>query len=91
MIHVTGVVVTPYMGRGRPHMYLSGVVPIYGRSEHNWLSKEDTSSSTVSTEGLMLSYIIEAMEGQDVATADIPGYFLQNYYYKGDIYINMEG
>ena len=38
----------------------------------------------------MLSCIIDAMEGQDVATSDIPGDFLQNDYDKGDININME-
>ena len=64
MIHVTGVVVNPYMGRGRPHMYLSGVVPIYGRSEHNWLSKEDTSSSAVSTEGLIMTLFCIVYDSQ---------------------------
>ena len=31
------------------------------------------------------------MEGQDVATAEIPRVFLQNDYNKGDTHINMEG
>ena len=39
----------------------------------------------------MLSYMIGAMEGRDVATYDIPGAFSQNDYYKGDIYINIGG
>ena len=39
----------------------------------------------------MLSYIIGAMEVQDVATADIPGTSLQTYFRKGDIHINIEG
>ena len=46
---------------------------------------------TVSTEGLVLSYIIDMMEVQDVYTSDIPGAFQQTYYGKGDIYISMEG
>ena len=41
------------------------------------------------TEGLMWSCMIDAMEGRDVATADIPGAFLQTDYYKGDIPIKM--
>ena len=45
----------------------------------------------MSTEGLMLSCMIDAMEYPDVATAEIPGAFLQTDYYKVDIDINMEG
>ena len=61
------------------------------RTQRNWLSKEDTSLPTVSIDGLMISYIIESMEGQDVATSDIPGASLQPEYNKRDIHINMEG
>ena len=39
----------------------------------------------------MSSFMIDTIEGQDVSTAEIPGAFLQNDYYKGDIDINMEG
>ena len=39
----------------------------------------------------MLSCMIDAMEGQEVATADIPGDFLQTDYDKGDIHIKLEG
>ena len=42
-----------------------------GSSYWNCLYKEDTKYPTVSTEGLMLSCMIDAMEGCDVATADI--------------------
>ena len=45
----------------------------------------------MSTEGLMLSCIIDAMEVREVATADIPGSFLQTNYDKGDIHIKLEG
>ena len=44
-----------------------------GRKKRDWLSKEDTSSPTVFTEGLMISRIIDAMKGRNVATAEIPG------------------
>ena len=45
----------------------------------------------MSTEGLMISCMIDAMEGREVATSDIPWAFLQTDYYKGDIHIKMEG
>ena len=35
--------------------------------------------------------MIEAMEGWEVETADIPGAFLQTNYDKGDIHIKLEG
>ena len=38
----------------------------------------------------MLSCMIDAMEGQEVATTDIPGAFLQTNYDKGDIHIKPE-
>ena len=43
------------------------------------------------TEGLTISRMIDAMEGREVATADIPGAFLQTDYDKGDIHIKLEG
>ena len=39
----------------------------------------------------MLSCMIDAMEGWDIATADTPEYFLQNDYDKRDINIKMYG
>ena len=61
------------------------------RKQRDWLSNEDNSSPTVSTEGLMLSCMSDTMEGQEVATADILGAFLQTDYEKGDIHIKLEG
>ena len=61
------------------------------RKQRDWLSKEYSSSPIVSTEGITLSCMIDAMEGREVATADIPGAFLQNVYDKGDIHIKLEG
>ena len=62
-----------------------------GRKQQDWLSKEDTSSPTGSNAGLMLSCMITAMEGREVATADIPGSLLQTDYNKGDIQTKLEG
>ena len=61
------------------------------RKKRDWISKEDTSSPTVPTEGLMKLCMIEAMEGWEVATADILGAFLNTDYDKGDIHIKLEG
>ena len=62
-----------------------------GRKQRDWLSMEDMSSPTVSTEGLMLSCMIDAIESQEVATADIPEAFLQTDYDKGGIHTKLEG
>jgi hypothetical protein len=40
-------------------------------------NKEDASAPTVSIEAVMLSATIDALEGRDVATVDIPGAFMQ--------------
>ena len=48
-----------------------------GRKQREHTPKEDASSPTVAIESLMLSCAIDAMEGQDVATVDIPGAFMQ--------------
>ena len=62
-----------------------------GRMKHqDWLSKEDTSSPTVSTEGLILLCMIDATEGREVATVDITGAVLNINYEKGDIHIKLE-
>ena len=61
------------------------------KKQRDWISKEDTSSPTVSTEGIMLSFMIDAMEGQEVATTEIPGSFFQTDYAKGYIHINWKG
>ena len=57
--------------------------------QRDWLSKEDMLSPTVSTEGFMLSCMIDAMEGREVATADTPGAFLKTDYDKGYIHIKL--
>lgn len=41
------------------------------------MEREEVSSPTVSTESTMLTSVIEAAEGRDVATCDIPNAFIQ--------------
>jgi hypothetical protein len=48
-----------------------------GNKQRDYISKEDASSPTVSTESVLLSCIIDAEEGRDVAVVDIPNAFVQ--------------
>jgi hypothetical protein len=48
-----------------------------GRKQRVYMTKEETGSPTVMTEGLFLSCTIDAKEERDVATTDIPGAFMQ--------------
>ena len=45
----------------------------------------------MTTEGIMILCMIDAMESQEVATSKIPGDFLQTDYYKGYTQIKTEG
>jgi hypothetical protein len=49
-----------------------------GNKQQDYISKEDASSPTVATESVqLLSCIIDAEEGRDVAVIDIPNAFIQ--------------
>eukprot|EP00978_Attheya_sp_CCMP212_P042400 scaffold257852_cov32-Attheya_sp.AAC.1 len=48
-----------------------------GRKQRKYTPKEDASSPTVAIESVMLTSVIDAKEGRDVATVDIPGAFMQ--------------
>jgi hypothetical protein len=48
-----------------------------GNKQRNYISKEDVSSPTVTTESVLLSCIIDAKENRDVAVIDIPNAFIQ--------------
>ena len=48
--------------------------------------KSETSSPTVSSDAIMLTLIVDAMEGRDVATADVAGAYLNA---KMDDYVLM--
>jgi hypothetical protein len=47
------------------------------KQQRDYISKEDASSPTVATEAVLLSCIIDAKEGRDVAVIDIPNAFVQ--------------
>ena len=61
-----------------------------GRKQRGHMTKEETSSPTVSTEGLLLSCTIDAQEGRDVATTDIPGAFMQTDI-NDTVYVRLSG
>ena len=61
-----------------------------GRKQREFISKEEASSPTVSTHALMATCLIDAIEGRCVATADIPGAFLQADMDE-DVWIMFEG
>ena len=48
-----------------------------GKPTRVWQNKDDVRSPTVSLEGLMLSLCIDAKEGRDVMTLDVPNAFIQ--------------
>ena len=48
-----------------------------GNKQRGFISKEEASSPTVATESIILTSVIDAMEGRDVATVDIPNAFIQ--------------
>jgi hypothetical protein len=48
-----------------------------GRKQRLYKTKEETSSPTVRTESLFLSCAIDAKEGRQVMTCDVPGAFMQ--------------
>jgi hypothetical protein len=48
-----------------------------GNKQRDYISKEDASLPTVATEAVVLSCIIDAEEGRDVAVVDIPNVFVQ--------------
>lgn len=53
-------------------------------------TKQETSSPTVSTKALLLSCIIDAKEGRDVATCNVLGAFMQAKI-DGSIHMEMPG
>ena len=48
-----------------------------GRSQRSYIRKEDSRGPTVHTESMLISCAIDAKEGRDVATVDLPGFFMQ--------------
>ena len=65
---------------------------VYGRPQREYISKEESSSPTVSIYVLFISCAMYAMEGRQVVTCDIPGVFLQaDWPEDNDCYLKFEG
>jgi hypothetical protein len=64
-----------------------------GNMQRDYLTKEDSSSPTVSTEAVILTPIIDAHERRDVAVIDIPNAFIQTRvdYPKDRVIIRLRG
>ena len=56
---------------------IKGRMVFDGSRTREWLSKEDAASPTASLESIFLTSVIEAQEGRDVMTADVPNAFIQ--------------
>ena len=48
-----------------------------GSVQRKWMDKEDTASPTTALESVLLTSVIDAKEGRDIATVDIPNAFIQ--------------
>jgi hypothetical protein len=48
-----------------------------GKPTRKWLSREESASPTVALESIMLTAMIDAQEGRDVMSADVPNAFVQ--------------
>jgi hypothetical protein len=51
---------------------------IGGNKQRDYITKEDVRSPTVSTEAVMLTCVIDAVEDRDIAVVDIPNAFAQS-------------
>ena len=49
-----------------------------GSTQREYVNHEDTSSPTAATESILLTATIDAEEGRDIMTVDIPNAFVQN-------------
>jgi len=61
-----------------------------GSSQHEYTTKADTSSPSISLEAMMMSCAIDAREGRHVAVMDIPGAFLHADM-EEDVHMLLEG
>ena len=56
---------------------VKGRMVFNGRTTREWITKEDSASSTATLEGIMLTLTIDAHENRDVMSADVPNAFIQ--------------
>ena len=71
-------------------MSVKGRLVAGGNTQRDYVDKCDVGASTVATESIMMTAIIEAKELRDVAMVDIPNAFVQTKV-LGDIYMKLRG
>ena len=62
-----------------------------GSKQRKWMSRENTSSPTVSLQSVFITCAIEAHEGRDVAIVDIPNAFVQTPHVGETVYMKIRG
>ena len=62
-----------------------------GRKQRLYMDKDEVSSPTISTEALLLTCMIYAMEERDVSIVDTPGAFMQSDIEGEDTFMKIEG
>ena len=56
---------------------IKGRTVFNGAKTRDWMSKEDTTSPTAGVDSIILTAMIDADEGRDVMSADVPNAFIQ--------------
>ena len=56
---------------------VNGRLAYNGKATHDWIMKEDKSSSTVLTDSIKPLAVVDAHEGRDILSMDVPNEFMQ--------------
>ena len=56
---------------------IKGRTVFNGKGTRKWLTREDSSSSTASTEGVFLTTVVNAKEEGNMMSSDVPNAFIQ--------------
>ena len=56
---------------------IKGRMVYNGKPTQEWLTREDSTSPTAALESIMLTAIVDAKEGRDVMSCDIPNAYIQ--------------
>ena len=56
---------------------IKGRMVYNGKPTREWLSKDDAASPTAFLESIILTAMVDAKEGRDVMSADVPNAFIQ--------------
>ena len=74
-------------------MDVKGRFVFNGKQQREWLSKEDKKSPTVAVESILLTGAVDAKEGRDIMTNDVPNAFIQAHmpeYKNGEARVVMK-